>query len=110
MIKKAIAAALLAASLLPAAAIAQDVRIKEQVVYFGDLDLSERADASAMLSRLRRASGQVCRTNRNQPLRVSREASRCKMEALNSAVAAVNAPQLNALHDGQAQLRVLASR
>jgi UrcA family protein len=69
------------------------------VVSYADLNLSERAGASTLYARLKRASGKVC-GNKPSPLEVRafRSYQVCFDNTLNKAVDRVNSQQLYALH------------
>ena len=79
----------------------------ERAVAAGDLDLNRTSDAQRMLRRLDAAALDVCGASidsvRDQQRAVRRSA--CYAEAMDGAVAAVNAPALSELHRRAARPR-----
>ena len=93
--------AMASAAVAPASAQPRDTAPAITVEY-DDLTLSSRSDAEDMLGRLEVASRRVCATAGHGMRGVARFQARqtCEAEALNRAVAQLDAPVVTALHDG----------
>jgi UrcA family protein len=86
-------AGVLALSATAGAADDTPIRIVQQRVPYGDLDLSSRAGARAMIGRIHIAAARLCA----QPLmpllpRVAAEVYRCRLSVMTRSVAKLNAP------------------
>jgi len=66
----------------------------------GGLDLSDGRDAEVMLRRLDAAAAEACGADRGsvREVQVAVRKSACYTEALDTAVAQLNAPTVNAIH------------
>lgn len=74
-------------------------------VRFADLDLSQPQDAAALLSRLQVATARACSASeipRPAPSAL-RAIEECRAEAMDAAVARINAPELTRLHQARVQ-------
>lgn len=81
------------ASALTLAAAPQPVAAEEITVDVSDVDLHSQAGADRALGRIRQAAEQVCDVRRiKQPLSERRAARACVQEAMDDAVADLNAP------------------
>lgn len=95
------AAASFAAFALTAPASASGARPdpQEVSVHYGDLDLAKPAGAEAMLNRLERAAERACGGEPDlRALYAQRLFNRCVDDALNQAVARLDAPLVTSLH------------
>lgn len=74
-------------------------------VAFADLDLTRAEDAAALMSRLQVATARACSASavpRPSPATL-RAIDACRAEAMDAAVARINAPELTRLHDARVQ-------
>jgi UrcA family protein len=104
-----LAAVAAAGTLLPAAAHAGteiEMTRRDVLVPYGDLDLSREAGARELLGRIGRASTKVCRIDGEKG--ISKEALRCRREAMSKAVKDVHAPTLTALYQGGRTVQLAA--
>jgi len=104
MLKSLIVAGISAAAMLSAPAFAQTADQARAVpVSYADLDLSQTADAQTMLQRLRYAAQASCERNaaaQGNP-RLERAIAQCREEALESAVAQLDQPELTRVYATQ---------
>lgn len=104
MLKKLIVLGFSVAALLATPALAQspqdDSRGRAMPVSYADLDLSQPEDAATLLQRLRTAAAASCEQNAAAQgnARLERAIAQCRDEALNSAVAQLDQPELTRLH------------
>ena len=107
--KRLLLAAGLIATLGAAPLAAEEIPGAQAVpVRFADLDLSQPQDAAALLSRLQVATARACSASeipRPAPSAL-RAIEACRAEAMDAAVARINAPELTRLH--QARLQEIA--
>jgi UrcA family protein len=74
---------------------------ERRVVQYGDLDLNDERGAYALVQRLERAARAVCGDGETRlPLPDERNASSCTRETLDTAIADVNHPYVNARYYG----------
>lgn len=104
MLKGLIVIGFSAVALLATPALAQsaqdDARARATPVSYADLDLSQPEDAATLLQRLRNAAAASCEQNaaaQGNP-RLERAIAQCRDEALSSAVAQLDQPELTRLH------------
>jgi UrcA family protein len=104
MLKSLIVAGFSAAALLASPALAQSMESEAPAravpVSYADLDLSQTADAQTLLQRLRYAATAACEQNAAAQgnARLERAIEQCRTEALDSAVAQLDQPELTRLH------------
>jgi UrcA family protein len=112
----AVALAVGSLSLAPAAMAEPDVvRPVSATVSYADLDLSTEAGARTMLQRIRSTAREMCGSEPvHSPLtpRAPTQFRNCVIEAVDSAIAGLDAPVLAVLNNTEAEkaLTVLASR
>jgi UrcA family protein len=71
-------------------------------VFYGDLNLANRAGAAAMLNRIKQAAVRVCGgTPSTQDMSARREFRACIERATADAVRQLNAPLVTAMHGGR---------
>jgi UrcA family protein len=89
------------------AAAAPDDRVRQEIVRFGDLDLTRPADAQELYRRIRHAARTVCEPigQGGSPLALSDRS--CVVQAIARAVAEVNSPLLTERYAGQARRQIL---
>jgi UrcA family protein len=71
---------------------------EQRTVEFDDLNLSREADVNKLYARLQRAAEKVCQKNNGREHYQRRLYRECHAEALERAVAGINAVQLTKLH------------
>lgn len=92
-------AALAATAVLAAANGALAASLTSSRVYYGDLDLSTPRDAQLMLKRIHATAEQLCAPIRSPvivPAQRPADNARCKLEAIQRAVASLNVPLVTA--------------
>ena len=98
-IKVSIAAGLLAMALSPSFAAARDASAPHEVtVRYDELNMASDSAATALYSRLRSASRQVCAPFQGRELRHRAAFKACYAQALSNAVVQVNRTAVTALH------------
>ncbi len=96
----ALFAAIAIAATAPASA-EQRVRINKVAVPYGDLDLTRVEGVKTLTFRLNRAVDQVCgRGATSASMSIRRQVQACREQAIDVAVASINAPLLTALYEG----------
>lgn len=90
-----IAVALAAFAIVQAASIAT-AEVPQLKVSYGDLDLSQPADVTAMVQRLNMATTAVCGAVMDASVAMRRHVVQCRRSALQGAVRDINAPLLTA--------------
>lgn len=79
----------------------------QKVVRYADLDLAKTQDAAALYTRLERAAKSVCReTFVGRDLTSKRLRINCEAEAIDEAVAEIDAASLTALHSAEQRVRL----
>lgn len=78
---------------------ASELQGPDVVVRYGDLDLSTRAGAETLYSRIQLAAAQVCRGSDSFDLIMRAAAVRCQNALVAHAVANVPSPQLAAVYE-----------
>jgi len=104
MIKHLIIAGFSAAALFAAPALAQTGSEARAVpVSYADLDLTRTGDAQTLLNRLRYAAAASCTqiAAAQGNTRLNRAITQCSDEALDTAVAQIDRPELSRLHAAQ---------
>jgi UrcA family protein len=93
------ALAVAALAMTPSFAAAADARAPHEVtVYYDELNMSTERGATALYSRLRAASREVCAPLEGRDLRQRAAFNACYSQALSNAVARVNRTAVTALH------------
>jgi UrcA family protein len=105
MIKSLIVTGFSAAALMATPAMAQSVKEDARAVpvSYADLDLTQAADAQLLLQRLRYAASAACEQNAAAQgnARLERAIDQCRTDALDSAVAQLDQPELTRLYVAQ---------
>ncbi len=70
-------------------------QLRQTVVHYGDLNVSSRQGASALLARLRKAAADTCSTSGMLSLNVKTEVKQCRNSALRHAVAKIDSHELS---------------
>jgi UrcA family protein len=73
--------------------------VRQAVVKFGDLNVSNRQGAATLYSRIVAAAGEVCNDNRDLPYRARLHA--CVHKAIADAVTRVGQPELFAIYNAK---------
>ncbi len=94
-----------AASVAAAASAAPEVELRQRVVHFGDLDLSQDAGVALLYRRIRAAAREVCAAVDEHELYQVELSRRCAQEAIERAVADVNSPALVSYGDSKLHSR-----
>ena len=87
--------------------------IVSRTVKYGDLNINNEDGARTLLRRIRVASEYVCTggdMNWSGALNYSRSYRKCLRQAQDEAVAKVNSPPLQALHNGGSNVRMASSK
>ena len=100
-----IAIAMLAAALAANQASAADVgEVKQAVVKYSDLDLSQQTDARRLYSRIKRAARKVCDDSPGYAPRLMMQYRACMTRAVNDAVDQVQSTRVAAIRRADVHL------
>ena len=80
---------------------AQAADLPQVHVNYGDLNVNTAAGAAVLYQRIRNAAEQVCGTFGVRDLGAAAAAKACKTRAIGEAVAAVHAPVLSQMYEGE---------
>jgi UrcA family protein len=95
---------------VPTIVQAEPVSSRQVAISTSGFDLTTTDGASALLRKVRDAAERGCREDANWD-RWSRDFDRCRVDAVNAAVAKIDAPIVTALHRGEpAPAQVAAAR
>lgn len=72
--------------------------LPKQTVSYADLDLSHKAGAERLYTRIKSAAREVCEPQQTRVLTAGPQYQRCVNEAIGRAIADVNAPVLAAIY------------
>jgi UrcA family protein len=89
------------------AAPAPDDRVRQEIVRFGDLDLTQPADAQELYRRIRHAAHHVCEASSFGGAAIAMSDRACIDQATARAVADINSPLLTERHAGQTRRQIL---
>jgi UrcA family protein len=103
----------LASGLAAVASAAQEGDVLQEVVKFGDLNVSNAQGAATLYARIHRAAANVCRSFDNRDFESRRQIDACMHKAITEAVNKVDQPSLYAVYNaknGTSKPVILASR
>ena len=83
------------------AASAFDDELKNVVVRYSDLDLSQPQDASALYNRIQRAASVACENGEAESLARLQQFHKCVDQAVTNAVATISSQRLTEVHEAQ---------
>ena len=93
---------------VPTIVHAEPVSSRQVTISTSGLDLTTTRGASTLLRKIDNAAARGCRENAGWD-RWSRDFDRCRVEAVNAAVAEIDAPIVTALHRGETALAQVAA-
>ena len=104
-LRTVVACSLLATSLSSLASVSASTATEDdqpsRVVKFADLDLTHSPGVAVLYTRIRSAAKAVCLPEYNWVMEMRAISDRCRKQAIERAVADVNAPALTAYYQGR---------